>query len=75
VSPERGQCPEWFAGGNATAGRHSIVGSRAWHRHLGCLILAAGRGSVPAPAVMAGGTATTACIPAVAAHHGMRSDR
>jgi hypothetical protein len=75
VPPERGQCLEWLAGGNATAGRPSAVGSRAWHRHLGCLILAAGRGSVPAPAVMAGDTAAAAGIPAVAALDGMRSIR
>jgi hypothetical protein len=72
VWPERGRCPEWLAGGNATAGHHSGSGPRAWHQ--GSLILAAGRGSVPAPAVMAGGTAV-AGIPAVAARDGTRSYR
>jgi hypothetical protein len=75
VSGEWGRFPEWLAGGNATPGPCSTVGSPAWHRHPGSLILVIGRGSVPAPAVMAGGTAAAAGIPAVAAYHGTRSDR
>ncbi len=66
MSPEQGQRPEWLAGGYAPTGRHDVTaGARAWH--LGCLILAAGRGSHPAPAVTAGGAALMAGAPAVAA--------
>ncbi len=53
MSPEQGQCPKWLAGGCAHTGRHG-AGFGAWGWHLGCLILAAGRGSYPAPAVTAG---------------------
>jgi hypothetical protein len=54
VSPEQGQRPTWLDGGHAHAGRHDAAsGAKAWH--LGCLILAAGRGSHPAQAVTAGG--------------------
>jgi hypothetical protein len=66
VSPEQGQSPKWLADGCAQTGRHGAsVGARAWH--LGCLILAAGRGSHPAQAVMAGGAAHEVRVPAVAA--------
>jgi hypothetical protein len=67
VSPEQGQRPTWLdGGGHAHAGRHgAAIGARAWH--LGCLILAAGRGSYPAQAVTAGGLAAMASVPAVAA--------
>jgi len=66
VSPEQGQRPTWLDGGHAHAGRHDVAsGAKAWH--LGCLILAAGRGSHPAQAVTAGGLAAMASVPAVAA--------
>jgi hypothetical protein len=66
VSPEQGQQPESLDGGDAHAGRHgAAVGARGWH--LGCLILAAGRGGCPAQAVTAGGVALVAGAPAVAA--------
>jgi hypothetical protein len=66
VSPEQGQRLRLLAGGYAHTGRHgSAIGARAWH--LGCLILAAGRGSCPALAVTAGGTAYVVGVPAVAA--------
>jgi hypothetical protein len=67
VSPEQGQRPTWLNGGDhAHAGRHgAVISARAWH--LGCLILAAGRGSHPAQAVTAGGLAAMASVPAVAA--------
>jgi len=66
VSPEQGQRLTWLEGGHAHAGRHDAAsGARAWH--LGCLILAAGRGSHPAQAVTAGGLAAMASVPAVAA--------
>jgi hypothetical protein len=66
VSPEQGQSPKWLADGCAQTGRHGAsIGARTWH--LGCLILAAGRGSHPAPAVTAGGAAHQAGVPAVAA--------
>ena len=66
MSPEQGQSPKWLADGCAQTGRHGAsVGARAWH--LGCLILAAGRGSHPAPAVTAGGVAREVRVPAVAA--------
>ena len=66
MSPEQGQSPKWLADGCAQTGRHGAsVGARAWH--LGCLILAAGRGSYPALAVTAGGTAHVVGVPAVAA--------
>jgi hypothetical protein len=65
VSPEQGQRPMWPDGGHAHAGRHAAIGARAWY--LGCLILAAGRGSYPAQAVTAGGLAAMASVPAVAA--------
>lgn len=72
MSPERGQCPEWRADGCVPTGRHGvIVDARAWH--LGCLILAAGRGPGPAPVVTTGGTAPAAGAPAVAA--GLRLPR
>jgi hypothetical protein len=46
VSPEQGQSLKWLADGCAQTGRHGAsVGARAWH--LGCLILAAGRGFIP----------------------------
>ncbi len=66
MSPEQGQRPTWLDGGHAHAGRHDVAsGAKAWH--LGCLILAAGRGSHPAQAVTAGGLAAMASAPAVAA--------
>ncbi len=66
MSPEQGQCPGWLAGGCVPTGRHGVtVDARAWH--LGCLILAAGRGSRPAPAVTTGGAACEAAAPVVAA--------
>jgi len=66
VSPEQGQSPKWLADGCAQTGRHGAsVGARAWH--LGCLILAAGRGSQPALAVTVGRTARVVGVPAVAA--------
>ena len=66
MSPEQGQCPDWLAGGRVPTGRHGVtVDARAWH--LGCLILAAGRGSRPAPAVTTGGAAREAAAPVVAA--------
>ena len=66
MSPEQGQSPKWLADGCAQTGRHGAsVGARAWH--LGCLILAAGRGSHPAQAVTAGGAAHEVRVPAVAA--------
>lgn len=66
MSPEQGQRPTWLDGGHTHAGRHgAAIGARAWH--LGCLILAAGRGSYPAQAVTAGGLARVASVPAVAA--------
>ena len=66
MSPEQGHHPKCLAGRYARAGKHgAAVGTRAWR--LGCLILAAGRGSYPALAVTAGGTAHEACVPAVAA--------
>jgi hypothetical protein len=66
VSPEQGQRPELLADRYAcTPGRGDFAGARAWH--LGYLILAAGRGSYPAPAVTAGGAARKAGAPAVAA--------
>lgn len=73
--PERGQGPEWLAGSNATTRTCSAtVGSRDWHRRHRPVILVAGSGSAPAPAVMAGGTAA-AGIPAVAGDDdGSRSD-
>jgi hypothetical protein len=69
VSPEQGQRPTWLDGGHAHAGRHDAAsGAKAWH--LGCLILAAGRGSYPAQAVTVGGLALVASAPAVAAGSG-----
>lgn len=66
MSPEQGQRPTWLDGGHAHAGRHDAASdAKAWH--LGCLILAAGRGSHPAQAVTAGGLAAMASAPAVAA--------
>jgi hypothetical protein len=66
VSPEQGQCPERPTDGCVPTGRHGVtVDAQAWH--LGCLILAAGRGSRPAPAVTTGGAAPTASAPVVAA--------
>ena len=66
MSPEQGQCPEWPTGGCAPTGKHGVtVDTRAWH--LGCLILAAGRGPRPAPAVTTGGLAHEAGAPVVAA--------
>lgn len=65
MSPEQGQRPSWLDGGHAHAGRHAAIGAWAWH--LGCLILAAGRGTHPAQAVTAGGLAAMASAPAVAA--------
>jgi hypothetical protein len=66
VSPEQGQGPEWPTGDCAPTGRHGVtVDTRAWH--LGCLILAAGRGPCPAPAVTTGGLAYEAGAPVVAA--------
>ena len=66
MSPEQGQRPTWLVGGHAHAGRHDAASSaKAWH--LGCLILAAGRGSHPAQAVTAGGAAHEVRVPAVAA--------
>jgi hypothetical protein len=66
VSPEQGRYPQWLDGGHAHAGRHgTAVGARGWH--LGCLILAAGRGASPAQAVTVGGTARVAGAPTVAA--------
>jgi len=71
VSPEQGQCSKWLPDGCAQTERHGAnVGARAWH--LGCLILAAGRGSCPAPAVTAGGTAHVVGAPAVAARPRLR---
>jgi hypothetical protein len=65
VSPEQGQRPERPTGSCVPTGRHGVaVDARAWH--LGCLILAAGRGPRPAPAVTTGGTAR-AVAPVVAA--------
>jgi hypothetical protein len=72
VSPEQGQRPKWPEGSYAHAGRHgAAVGAQGWH--LGCLILAAGRGAHPAQAVTAGGTARMASALAVAA--GLRLPR
>jgi hypothetical protein len=66
VSPEQGQCPERPTDGCVPTGRHGVtVDAQAWH--LGCLILAAGRGSCPAPAVTTGGAAPAAGAPVVAA--------
>jgi hypothetical protein len=66
VSPEQGQRPERPTGGGAPTGGHGVtVGARAWR--LGCLILAAGRGPRPAPAVTTGGAARAAGAPVVAA--------
>jgi hypothetical protein len=72
VSPEQGQRPQWLDGGYAHAGRHGAsVDAGRWHP--GCLILAAGRGTHPAQAVMAGGAARMASALAVAA--GLRLPR
>jgi hypothetical protein len=69
VSPEQGQRPTWLDSCHAHAGRHcAAIGARAWS--LGCLILAAGRGSYPAQAVTVGGLALVASAPAVAAGSG-----
>ena len=66
MSPEQGQCPEWPTGDCAPTGKHGVtVDTRAWH--LGCLILAAGRGPRLAPAVTTGGLAHEAGAPVVAA--------
>lgn len=66
MSPEQGQYHEWPTGGRAPTGRHNAtVDARAWY--LGCLILAAGRGPRPAPAVTAGGAAYLVSAPVVAA--------
>jgi hypothetical protein len=66
VSPEQVQRPERPAGGCAPTGEHGVtVAARAWH--LGYLILAAGRGPCPAPAVTTGGAARMAGAPVVAA--------
>ena len=66
MSPEQGQRLTWLDGGHAHAGRHDAAsGKKAWY--LGCLILAAGRGSHPAQAVTAEGVAAMAGVPAVAA--------
>jgi hypothetical protein len=66
VSPEQGQRPERPTGGCAPTGGHGVaVAARAWY--LGCLILAAGRGPCPAPAVTTGGAARMAGAPVVAA--------
>lgn len=71
MSPEQGQRPMWLADGCAQTGRHGAnVGARVWH--LGYLILAAGRGGNPAPAVTAGGTACVVGVPAVAARSRLR---
>jgi hypothetical protein len=71
VSPEQGQCPMWLAGCCARTGRHGAnVGARAWR--LGCLILATGRGTCPAPAATAGGTVRIAGAPVVAARSRLR---
>ena len=71
MSPEQGQHPELLADRYACTPRLSdIAGARDWH--LGCLILAAGRGSHPAPAVTAGGAAQKAETPAVAARSSLR---
>jgi hypothetical protein len=65
VSPEQGQRLKLLAGGYAHTGRHGpAIGAWAWH--LGCLILAAGRGSYPALAVTAGGTPRVWVFPVVA---------
>jgi hypothetical protein len=66
VSPEQGQRRERPIDACVPTGRHGVtVDTQAWH--LGCLILAAGRGSHPAPAVTAGGAAPAAGAPVVAA--------
>jgi hypothetical protein len=66
VSPEQGQSPGRPTDGRVpTAGQAVAVGVRAWH--LGCLILAAGRGLRPAPAVTTGGAARAAGAPVVTA--------
>ena len=66
MSPEQGQRPERPAGCCAPIGGHGLTAAaRAWH--LGCLILAAGRGLCPAPAVTTGGAARVAGAPVVAA--------
>jgi hypothetical protein len=66
VSPEQGQRPQWLDGSYAHAARHgAAVSAGGWH--LGCLILAAGRGAHPAQAVTTGGAARMASASAVAA--------
>lgn len=66
MSPEQGQRPERPTGGCAPTRGHGVaVAARAWY--LGCLILAAGRGPCPAPAVTTGGAARMAGAPVVTA--------
>ena len=68
MSPEQGQRPKLLADRHACTPRRGVItGTRAWY--LGCLILAAGRGSRPAPVVTAGGAARKAAAPAVAARN------
>ena len=65
MSPDQVQRPGSLMSGSASARYPAAAEGRAWH--LRCLILAAGSGSGPAPAVTADGIAAAVRRPAVAA--------